>query len=102
VEFSDWITGKFVKWRGERVGNSASIAEFAKQFGAPQQLVSSWMKPVAKGGKVPRAKKYINALAAVYGDEAYEVFGLSKRGGEALSIDQLSEDERAGLEAFLR
>ena len=57
---------------------------------------------MAKGGKVPRAKKYINALAAVYGDEAYEVLGLSKRGGEALSIDQLSEDERAGLEAFLR
>ena len=99
MEFSDWITGKFVKWRGERVGNSASIAEFAKQFGAPQPLVSGWMKA---GGKVPRAKKYINALAAVYGDEAYEVLGLSKRGGEALSIDQLSEDERAGLEAFLR
>jgi len=99
VEFSDWITEKFVEWRGGRVGQSASVAEFAKLFGASQPLVSGWMKA---GGKVPRAKKYINALAAVYGDEAYEVLGLSKRGGEALSIDQLSEDERAGLEAFLR
>lgn len=75
MEFSDWITQKFITWRGERYGNSASVAEFAKQFGASHQLVLGWMK---KGGKKPKHAKYINALVTVYGKEVYDVLGLDR------------------------
>jgi transcriptional regulator with XRE-family HTH domain len=75
VDFSNWITQKFIDWRGDRHGRGSSVADFALLFGASQQLVSDWMR---KGGKKPRAAKYINALAAVYGDEVYEVLGLRK------------------------
>ena len=75
MEFSDWITKKFLEWRGDRFGQSASIAEFAKLFSASHQLVSEWMK---KSGKVPTSVKYITALVNVYGEEVYGVLGLPR------------------------
>lgn len=77
VEFSDWIRTKYVQWRGERVGNSASVREFARLFGASQQVMSGWMRP---GGKIPTKKEFINALLAAYPDdpEIYEVLGLER------------------------
>ncbi len=73
VEFSEWIEKKFLEWRKDRYGKGTSVAEFAKTFGVSQQLMSSWMK---KGGVEPKHTKYINALAAVYGSEVYEILGL--------------------------
>jgi hypothetical protein len=75
VDFSEWLTKKFIAWRGDRYGNSASVAEFAKQFGASHQLVLDWMKT---GGKTPKSKKYIDALEKVYGKEVYDVLGLPR------------------------
>ena len=77
MEFSDWITKKFIEWRGNKIGNSGSISEFAKQFNASHQIVSEWMK---KDGKVPTSSKYINALVDMYGVEVYEVLGLTVPG----------------------
>ena len=74
MEFSDWITQKFIRWRGDRVGRGSSVADFAKLFGATQPVLSMWMK---KGGKRPKSAKYINALVAVYGDEVYQILGLT-------------------------
>jgi hypothetical protein len=74
MEFSSWITQKYVEWRGDRLKN-ISIAEFASQFGASHQLVLDWMK---KDGKKPRSSKYINALVRVYGLEVYDVLGLER------------------------
>jgi hypothetical protein len=73
VEFSEWITKKYIEWRGDKFGSGTSVAKFAELFGAPQQVVSDWMKP---NGKVPRSQKYINALVETYGDEVYEILGL--------------------------
>lgn len=101
MNFSDWITQKFVEWRGKRIGNSASVKEFAKLFGASQQLMSDWMKPSERGGKAPRSAKYINALAAVYGDEVYSVLGLVKPDEEIISLDQLAPEDREALEAAM-
>jgi hypothetical protein len=100
VEFSDWITRKFVEWRGDRYGKSASVKEFARLFGASQQLMSDWMRA---DGKVPRDAKYISALVAFYGAEAYEVLGLPLPdvpvGMEEIEVDQLPPDLRDQLEA---
>ena len=72
VKFGEWLTRKYTEWRGQRIGNSASVKEFAKLFGASQQLVSDWLN----GVKVPTSPKYINTLVDHYGDEVYEVLGL--------------------------
>lgn len=73
MDFSDWITARFLEWRGNRVGRGSSIADFARELGASQQIMSEWMK---KGGKVPKAAKYVNALIRIYGDEVYTVLGI--------------------------
>lgn len=75
MEFYEWITKKYIDWRGERFGAGTSIAAFGSLFGASQQLVSEWMK---KGGKQPSSKKYINALVSVYGSEALIALGINK------------------------
>lgn len=73
MEFSDWITQKYIRWRGDAVGNDRTITEFARWLGVSQSLVTQWMQ---KGGKVPKSQKSIVALASRYGAEVYEVLGL--------------------------
>lgn len=75
MEFSEWITRKYIEYRGDAVGNDRSISEFAKLFGASQPVMSNWMK---KGGKVPKSKKYVDALYNVYGMEVYDILGIEE------------------------
>ena len=75
MEFSDWITEKYINWRGRAVGNERSITDFADHIGVSQQTLSSWMK---QGGKVPRALTSIRKLADVFGFETYDVLGLPR------------------------
>ena len=75
MEFSDWITQKFLAWRGDKIGKGSSVVEFVKLFGTTQSLMSQWMK---KGGKTPQSAKYINALYSVYGEEVYKLIGLAR------------------------
>lgn len=75
MEFSEWITKKYVEWRGNRVGRGSSIADFANLFGASQPVMSRWMKA---GSGVPNRAKYVNALIEHYGDEAREILGIPK------------------------
>jgi len=79
VDFSEWITQKYIEWRDKKTGRPASIAEFAKLFGASQQLMSNWMK---KGGMIPKHKRFIDALVKLYGNEVYEVLDLPRPEGE--------------------
>lgn len=97
VEFAEWIEAKFLEWRKDRYGRGTSVAEFAKQFGVSQQLMSDWMK---KGGKKPRTAKYINALAAIYGNEVYAVLGLTPPGKDDYS--NLPPDVRLAVEEVNR
>lgn len=73
MEFSDWITQKYISWRGNAIGQDRSITEFAAMLKVPQSLMSQWMKDK---GKVPTSKKYIASLINFYGMEAYGVLGL--------------------------
>lgn len=96
MEFSDWITKKYIAWRGDRMGNEASIAKFADLFGASQQVMSEWMK---KGGGKPRSQKYVNALVKVYGNEVYEILGY-RHTERDVPWEDVPEEYRRRLEAF--
>jgi hypothetical protein len=72
MDFSDWITKKYIDWRGERVGSESTVTAFADFLGVPQPSMSSWMK---KGGKTPKSAKYITLLAVKY-PEIYDVLGI--------------------------
>lgn len=96
MEFSEWITQKFIEWRGSTVGHAGSVAEYARLFGATQSLMSQWMQ---RGGKTPNSYKYLNALSAMYGKEVYEVLGLQ---APETVYDSLPGDFRSRLEAAAR
>lgn len=70
VKFNEWITRKYVEWRGDAIGHERSVTEFADYVGVSQQLMSDWMKPK---GKRPRSQVTIGKLVAVFGNEVYEV-----------------------------
>lgn len=75
MDFAEWLTEKYISWRGKAIGNDRSISDFAIYVGVSQQTMSSWMK---KGGKIPRAKQSIQKLVDAFGYEAYDVLGLPK------------------------
>ncbi len=97
VEFSEWITKKYVEWRGARVGRGSSIADFAKEFGASQPVMSRWMK---SGSNPPTSAKYVNALYQMYGDEVLEVMGIEKP-LESIDLAQLPDELRERLSAAI-
>jgi len=75
MRFSDWITLKYVEWRGNAVGREKTISDFAEYIGVSQSLMSLWMKP--KGGSVPRSQDSISKLIARYGVEVYDILNIA-------------------------
>lgn len=75
MDFSDWITRKYIEWRGDAIGNERSITKFAKEIGVNRIVLTEWMQ---KGGKIPRSSKTIAALVNHFGEEVYDVLGLPK------------------------
>jgi len=71
MDFSDWITNKYIQWPGDKRGNKNQTA-YARWLKVPQQVVSDWMK---KGGTIPHKAKYVNLLAVQY-PEIYDVLDL--------------------------
>jgi len=78
MEFSEWITKKYLEWRGDSIGNVRSITRFASMLRVPQQIMNAWMSPGSDG---PIKKKYIDALITQYGDEVYDVLTDLTRDG---------------------
>jgi hypothetical protein len=72
MEFSEWITKKYIQWRGDKIGAEGTQTAFANYLDVPQQVMSDWMK---KGGSLPRKAKYVNLLAAHY-PEIYELLNI--------------------------
>jgi hypothetical protein len=85
MTFSEWITDKYVKWRGNATGHDRTISDFAEWIGVSQPLMSSWMK---QNGKIPRSQPTINKLVNRLGFEVYDILGLP-RSVENDSISQL-------------
>lgn len=95
MEFSDWLTRKYVSWRGEATGHDRSISEFAEWVGVSQPLMSAWMK---QKGKTPRSPKTINKLVEKFGGEVYDVLGLASPG--ETDIHQLPTRLRAKVDQY--
>jgi hypothetical protein len=97
MDFSDWITKKYVAWRGDAVGNVRSITDFADFVGVKQPVMSSWMK---KGGKIPRSQGSISKLVRAFGPEVYDVLGLPRPGSsEDIDLSHLPDDFRKRLKS---
>jgi hypothetical protein len=94
MEFSDWITQKYVNWRGASIGNDKSISEFARQIGVKQSIMAQWMKA---GGKIPRDHRIINLLVSYFGNEIYDVLGLDKPRSEIDDLLALVPDDLRSL-----
>jgi hypothetical protein len=73
MEFSEWITKKYIVWRGNAIGQDRSITEFGAWLKVSQSLMSQWMK---KDGKIPESAKHINNLVEKFGIEVYGILGL--------------------------
>ena len=84
MDFSDYLTQKYIEWRGNAIGNEKSISKFALEIGVKQPTLSQWMK---KGGRKPESKEQIEKLSAYFGPEIFDTLGL--RRPVEISIDQL-------------
>ena len=72
MRFDEWITAKYVEWRGNAIGRERTITDFAEYIGVSQSLMSQWMTP---NGKIPRSFTTISKLVARFGDEVDDVLG---------------------------
>ena len=72
AEFDEWITGKYLEWRGDKVGRGGTVSAFARYVGVDQSIMSYWMS----GRNTPDSAKSINALVSRFGGEVYDVLGI--------------------------
>jgi len=73
MEFWEWITQKYIQWRGDAVGRERSISQFAQEIGVKQPTLSTWMQ---KSGRVPDGES-IRKLADYFGPEIFEILGIT-------------------------
>jgi hypothetical protein len=97
MEFSGWITHKYIDWRGDAVGNEKSISQYALLIGVKQPTLSQWMK---KGGNKPESKIQIEKLVNFFGYEVYDALGLPRPKSDEISLDQLDPVDAAALSAI--
>jgi len=98
MEFSDWITKKYIEWRGNAIGQDRSITEFSALLNVPQSLMSQWMK---QNGKKPTSQKYISALITKYGIEVYDVLGIPRSPEEDL-LSELPDEYASAVRSALQ
>jgi hypothetical protein len=103
MEFSDWITNKYVEWRGNAIGNERTITDFAEMVGVSQSLMTQWMRP---GGKKPRNQTTVTKLVSFFGAEVYDVLDLPRPEQHLIDYQRmtsgLSDAERELLRKKLR
>jgi transcriptional regulator with XRE-family HTH domain len=72
MEFSKWLTLKFIDWQASQ-GVRKTISEFAKYLGVSQQTTSLWLN-----GNARPSGKNIGLLANKLGVEIYDVLEIPK------------------------
>jgi len=91
MESSDWITQKYIEWRGDAIGREKTITEYAEDYiGVSQEVMYGWMK---KDGSKPRKSEHIKKLFDKYGYEVYEVLGFN-------SVDRRLRELQAEYDAI--
>ena len=73
AEFSEWITGKYLEWRGDKIGREGTVSAFARYVGVDQSIMSYWMS----GRNTPDSAKSINMLVSRFGGEVYDVLDIT-------------------------
>lgn len=96
MEFWEWITDKYVQWRGDAVGHDRSITDYASWIGVSQSLMTQWMK---RNGKNPKSQKSITKLADKY-PEIYDLFKFEKP-RPRYDVSRLPSSTRRDLEGAL-
>lgn len=91
VDFREWITQRYIEWRGDAYGHEGTVTEFAAWIGVSQPLVSQWM-----AGSVPTSQKAITALVVRFGPEVYEVLGIENPS----PIARVMHDTRAAYDSL--
>lgn len=72
MKWNEFITKKYIEWRGDAYGREKSITEFASYIGVAQSTLSGWMKA---DSHVPKDKRLIFELAQKLGPEVLEILG---------------------------
>ena len=99
MEFKDWITNKYLDWRGNSFGNDRSVSEFARYLGVSQSLLSRWMSGILKPGM-----KNAIPIAEMY-PEVYSVLGLAPPKSELSPAEiwsRLSPTQQSGWIAAIQ
>ena len=86
MKFSDWITHKYVEWRGNAIGREKSIKNFAEYVGVSQPLMSKWMKP---DGSIPDSQETISKLIARFGSEVYDILNITPLDPIQAELDEI-------------
>lgn len=73
MEFSEWITRKYVQWRGDAIGRERSVPEFADWLEINPKTVDHWINGRRKR---PRDPETIQKLIDKYDDEVYAILGI--------------------------
>lgn len=69
MEFSDWLTKKYIEWRGDAISGK-SVSAFAREIGTSQALMSEWLS-----GKKKPGRRSLIKLGEYY-PEVYEILGF--------------------------
>ena len=97
MEFFEWMTQKYIEWRGSAIGHERTVTDYAAYIGVSQQVMSAWMK---KDGNVPRGMKTISKLSAKY-PEVYEILDIPRPELDE-PWDQLPPELRGRLRTAVR
>ena len=71
MEFKDWITKKYLDWRGDAIGRDRSIKKFSDFIGVSQPLMSRWMNE-KNNPSLENARK----IADRFGNEVYDILDI--------------------------
>ena len=91
MEFSDWLTKKYIEWRGDAISGK-SVTAFAREIGTSQALMSEWLS-----GKKKPGRKSLIKLGEQY-PEVYEILGFPSPDSDT-PFGQLPAPFRERLEA---
>lgn len=70
-EFSEWLQGKYLDWRGNEI-TGRNVSAFARYIGVSQPVMSNWLA----GNQEPGSVDNVMALVRIYGREALSIMEL--------------------------